>query len=535
MSHTTINEPEGAIPLPRSVQTGIKDGLVALSLANLCLVNAWSNPLAEAAHGYFNRLPLTPVTFRALLTTILSFTLLTWLIMHLRHRLPSRALRLAIHVTFFISLLIPLDFVRARVFYIGDYQVVAFLKHPAAALGSLAVLGVVLWQHERFARLAAVLVAIFSPMALMTLFRIGLLSVGLTSIDQGISAPALAPCRPIRAGQPRVVWLILDELDYRLVFEQRPAGVRLPAFDRFRTESICATNAVSPGDHTGVSMPALISGRRLSAVQPVSASDLAVRLADTGETNLWSRLPSVFEAAQEAGFNTALLGWFEPYDRVLGRWLNWCLWYPYPKYEPTRAPKFGTVIKRELRSMVWPLHLRQSHVELCRASLAAASSLITNANYGLMLLHLPIPHTPGIYDPETARITIWAILRKLSEPAGYLNNLALADRTLGELLTGLETAGQLDNTWIILSADHSWRFSANFDGRRDLRIPFLVRVPNESKPAVFGLRMNTVVTHDLILAILRGELHNQQDTVNWLETHRVTNPTEPGGEAIHER
>jgi hypothetical protein len=47
--------------------------------------------------------------------------------------------------------------------------------------------------------------------------------------------------------------------------------------------------------------------------------------------------------------------------------------------------------------------------------------------------------------------------------------------------------------------------------------------------------MNTVVTHDLILAILRGELHNQQDTVNWLETHRVTNPTEPGGEAIHER
>jgi hypothetical protein len=191
---------------------------------------------------------------------------------------------------------------------IVDYRVVAFLRHPAVAPAALALMGVALWQHERIASGAAALVGIFSPLALMIVFKSALLAVGLTSMDQGISVPTLSPCHPVRASQPRVVWMIFDELDYRLAFEQRPPGVRLPALDRFREESICATNANSPGDNTTLSMPALISGRRLSAAEPASASDLSVTLADTGETNLWTHLPSVFEAAQEAGFNTALLG-----------------------------------------------------------------------------------------------------------------------------------------------------------------------------------------------------------------------------------
>lgn len=535
MSRSTSPGEEGTVPLPLSVKTGIKDGLVALSLANLCLVNAWSNPLATAAHGYFNHLPLTAITFRALLTNLLSLTLVAWLVMRARRRFPNLPLRLVIHVLFFLLLLVPLDYVRAKVLHIADYSVVAFLQHPVGAGGALALLGVVLWQHERVASGAAALVVLFSPLALLILFRAGLLATGLSSTDQGISTPTLAPCHPVRAGQPRVVWLIFDELDYRLAFEQRPPGVRLTAFDRFREESICATNANSPGDNTTLSMPALISGRRLSAAEAASATDLRVTLADTGETNLWSHLPSVFEAAQAAGFNTALLGWFHPYDRVLGRGLNWCTWYPFPRLEPTRAPRYGSVIKRELLTMVWPLHMRLAHAELCRASLDTAHSLVTNANYGLLLLHLPVPHTPGIYDPQSGRITIWGIFHKMSEPAGYLNNLALADRALGELMADLGTAGELDNTWVILSADHSWRFSASYDGRRDFRVPFLVRAPHERVPSRFGPQMNTVVTHDLILAILQGQLHDQQDAVNWLEAHRVTAPTERGEEAKHER
>ena len=45
---------------------------------------------------------------------------------------------------------------------------------------------------------------------------------------------ALAP--PLRGdtSQPRVVWLIFDELDERVAFAARPANLSLPEFDRLR-------------------------------------------------------------------------------------------------------------------------------------------------------------------------------------------------------------------------------------------------------------------------------------------------------------
>jgi hypothetical protein len=90
MNRSSSDEEEGTMPLPPSIKTGIQDGLVALSLANLCLVNAWSNPLAAAAHGYFNQVPLSPTIFRALLTSTFSLALVAWLVMRVRRRFRSR-------------------------------------------------------------------------------------------------------------------------------------------------------------------------------------------------------------------------------------------------------------------------------------------------------------------------------------------------------------------------------------------------------------------------------------------------------------
>jgi hypothetical protein len=114
-----------------------------------------------------------------------------------------------------------------------------------------------------------------------------------------------------------VVWIIFDETDQRLAFEQRPAGLDLPEFDRLRHESLCATNAYAPGDSTAYSMPALTIGQRVSAVSVKRASDLALTLEDSGKVVLWSKAPSVFSAARELSVNTGLVGWYHPYNRVL--------------------------------------------------------------------------------------------------------------------------------------------------------------------------------------------------------------------------
>jgi len=85
--------------------------------------------------------------------------------------------------------------------------------------------------------------------------------------------------------------------------------------------------------------------------------------------------------------------------------------------------------------------------------------------------------------------------------------------------------GQWEKTWIIVSADHSWRNSRAYDGIRDYRVPFLVNPPGTNEPVTFSRSFNTVTTHDLVLTILRGETTNIQSTADWLATHLIQKPT----------
>jgi arylsulfatase A-like enzyme len=128
-----------------------------------------------------------------------------------------------------------------------------------------------------------------------------------------------------------------------------------------------------------------------------------------------------------------------------------------------------------------------------------------------------------VFDPATGRFT----LLDMSKAAGYFNNLALADRTFGKLRAAMEASNQWNRSWIIVSADHSWRASAEYDGRRDFRVPFLVKAPGPNQPVVYSPAINTLLTHDLILAILRSELTNQQQVVPWLDSHPTVRAPPP--------
>jgi hypothetical protein len=353
----------------------------------------------------------------------------------------------------------------------------------------------------------------------MTLGRMALASLN----PQHVSEPALPPMSRVREGQPRVVWMIFDETDQRVAFEQRPPRVGMPEFDRFLRESLSATNAYPPGNNTIESIPGLTTGLRVSEAFPTNSSQLILKLTDSGRTVSWSELPSVFDSARDLGFNTALVGWYHPYPRVLGRSLNYCSWYPIMFIQPVPALTFGGAMRDELECVAWYLHLRHLYVNICRATLADSLSLVTNASYGLIFLHLPPPHRPWVFDPATGRFT----LLDMSKAAGYFNNLALADRTFGKLRAAMEASNQWNRSWIIVSADHSWRASAEYDGRRDFRVPFLVKAPGPNQPVVYSPAINTLLTHDLILAILRSELTNQQQVVPWLDSHPTVRAPPP--------
>lgn len=503
----------------RSMQWA-KDAVLSVSLANLILAGAWFGILYDRDHGYFNSMPVKAPALLALLANLAWLSGGAWLCLQVWHRTRSRAIRFGIHVLFFIALIFPADFLRFTILKIPDYRVMAFVKQPLTATLAAGGCLLILWQHRRVARAAAAIVGIFAPLAVFTLGHTLLLLTGVVHLSQDDSEPALAAPGPVHRELPRVVWIIFDETDYRLAFAQRPVNVSLPNFDQLRRESLFATNAYPPGGATMISMPALISGRQLAAVAVAGPSQLMLQPVDGGPELDWRRLPSVFSRARELGANTALVGWYHPYSRVLADSLNYCVWYPHMQSEPARARTFVAALKQELAATLGTVNQRELYIDLCRRSRQEAERLAGDPDFQMLLLHLPPPHKPAVYLPEKDGFTAFGI----PKVRGYFNNLSLADRMLREIRARIAGAGLQDRTWLIVSSDHWWRESAVSDGRVDHRVPFIVHPPASPQGLEYGGMFNTIVTHDLILAILRGEVHNVREVAQWLDQRRCSQP-----------
>ncbi|HXF11342.1 MAG TPA: sulfatase-like hydrolase/transferase, partial [Desulfuromonadaceae bacterium] len=341
--------------------------------------------------------------------------------------------------------------------------------------------------------------------------------------------PVFPPLKPVSPGQPRVLWIIFDELDYRLAFEQPPPAYQFPELARFERESFSATNVVAPADRTVLSMPSLIAGRRVQMAALTNSYNLILSIYQTGsvvnvENTTFRDLPNAFSDAHARGVNTAVIGWYLPYSRLLSTNLNYCAWHAYPNFEPTRSPSYLESLWNQVESLAGPLHIQHLFIKMYRQNMDKALMLVTNADYGLTLLHFNPPHSPGFYLPAQDRYSLFPE----TGTKAYFNNIVLVDHTLGHLRQAMESAGEWDKTWVIVSADHSWRMSHTFDGKRDFRVPFIIKPPGPSSPMIDSQEFNSVVTKHVITAVFDREITNTESLSGWLTAHAHPRPTSHG-------
>jgi hypothetical protein len=497
----------------------LTDGLVAVSFSNICLAGAWFPILYDTDRGYFNKLRVDSPILLALLTNLAALSLLAWIAMRVVRYSQNRLLCFALHAAFFATFLIPLDFCRLYMFKLSGFSVLHGLTRNSGVVLGLAVLAIVFWQHRRIASILAAVVGILSPLALFNLAKIVLLLLGVLHLAQHASVPSPAPLTHHFSGGQRVLWLLFDEFDQRLGLEQ--SNFILPEFGRFRSESLYATNAFSPADSTRLSIPGLVSGEIVSDVRVRDASDLKLTLAEKRVETNWSNLPSVFKLAHELGVNSAVVGWYHPYDRLFGQYLSYCVWYPLPMFDPATATTFVGSLGRQLACVAGFFNQRRLFIDICENGLSQSLQVVTNTDFGLKFLHLAPPHKPWVYAAAQAKFTVFGS----AKPKGYFPNLRLADKDLGLIRRAMEQSGLWDKTWVILTTDHSWRESPRYDGKRDLRVPFLIKAPGSNSSMVYSNRLNTVLTRDLVLAVFRGQISSQQDLPHWLDTHRITETT----------
>jgi hypothetical protein len=327
-------------------------------------------------------------------------------------------------------------------------------------------------------------------------------------------APLSRPAPSLR----RVVWLVFEELDQRITFEARPTGLELPELDRLRRESLYADAARPPAATTDLTIPALITGRPVVAVAPLNPKDLELTFSDE-KTAPWSGQPNVFSRARTLGYDTALVGWHLPYPRVLGSSLGVAHWRPSVAYEQARGDTLNAALGNQWATLAPPVNLRRLFSRRVAELTNLAIRTAADDRFGLVFLHLPVPQPPGIYDRATEDLTAWNFS---GAGGGYFDNLALADRVVGDLRRRLDRARLGDRTWIVLTSTRSWSASKQYDGQTDPRVPFLVRPPEGGRTLHVEVVFGTLATHDLVLAILRGSVSDTSDAAAWLSRETAT-------------
>jgi arylsulfatase A-like enzyme len=151
----------------------------------------------------------------------------------------------------------------------------------------------------------------------------------------------------------------------------------------------------------------------------------------------------------------------------------------------------------------------------------------TDPTVDVILAHWTIPHPPNVYDRAKDEVSV-------AKDHSYLDNLKLVDRTLGDLRAAMERKGVWDNTVVLVTSDHWWREvwrehktwtpedEAVYGDSSDRRIPFILKMPGSASTqrVAFDAPFNTVLTQDLLLAILRGEVSDANAAAAWLEKNR---------------
>jgi hypothetical protein len=339
---------------------------------------------------------------------------------------------------------------------------------------------------------------------------------------------------------PRIVWIVFDELSQQQVFEQRYPGLELPAFDRLAAQSTVFTHAIPTGDHTHFVLPSLITGIPANEIQASASGRLvALRSPANGRLVAFDQHDTVFQDAIDAGYDTAVDGWYNPYCRIMPAVLDHCFW-TYREFAPANLSSHRSVGRNLFRPFryLWldikhlfgrgpgapsdeARNLRQ-HTMDYRGLLAAGDGYLADPKIDFLFLHLPIPHPYGIYDRAQKNFA--------AKPTSYVDNLALADVYLAHVREILERQNQWDSATVVVMGDHSWRTSkvwvdsmiwtdednaASHGGAFDDRPAYLVKLPGQQTSAKIDAGFSAIHTRALFDAVMQGRLHSPADLEAW--------------------
>ena len=509
--------------------------IIVLSLSNLLFFPAWRRLLYSSQHLYTTKYSFAALDYLSLIGLVVVLAAAMFAFRWAEQRLFSTDLLsryLFVILTAFAVFQVFLILARTQ------FWIVTWVSKNLLLIGFGAmVLGILflVFARRKVIPLAKAIVLIFSPFVLITFGQSVWHAINIEERHHRdydlVSTSDPAPGEKKIDG--KVIWIIFDELDYKVGFEKRSDLISMPEFDRLEKESLVLTNALPPSSDTLVSIPSLITGRRIVSAVQSGRDSLKIRFASDPKNVIEFRdAPNIFSRVRGLGGSSAVVGWYHPYCRLFEETLAVCYWATgdvagdtlnetFIKSAYSHVSAVRSALPRKVRGYLGEFN---NYENRHRKLVDTGKKISVDKNINLSFIHLPFPHKPNRFN------------RRKNDFGGgtsYVDNLALTDIVLGEIRRELEEAGLWDNSTVIVSSDHHWRVSRHgyrmsaedlriSDGIEDHRVPFIVKLANSSEGGRYQKSINTSGTAELILEILTGKVTTSDGLIQWLDSRTTS-------------
>lgn len=320
----------------------------------------------------------------------------------------------------------------------------------------------------RTARLARGTLSVFAPL-LAVFALVAIRGLAAWPVSEIVAMPAMPAHRVPSTG--RLVVILFDDLDRSYVFGPDRGNRPLPSFDALRREARSYKSVQSTGPVTQLAVPSLLTGKQVAKFVEIGREDANVEFGDSSRS-VWSATRTIFDDATDARLKWGVAGWYLPYCRFRAASQSQiCAWQsiiPHRVFDSGEA-HLGASLVACVRSLL-PFGRRIGHVELVDDLRESADRLAADPSIQFAFIHLPMPHSPYLYDPTRHRFRLWG--------GRYEDNVTLSDLQLGAMRARMEQTGVWDSSMVIVTSDHPHRdFSPHSASLRE--IPLLIRIPGE--------------------------------------------------------
>jgi hypothetical protein len=376
----------------------------------------------------------------------------------------------------------------------------------------------------RFGDAVGVFFAIFALCSILQLLFVTLWKPGPFVHKASWSAPQTATAQPPR-NHPKVVWIIFDELSYDQVYEHRAHDLALPNFDALRNQSTVFTDAQPIGYKTVKVLPSLLTGQAIDDYRFKFNNAFTVHYTGQHGFHPLDGSKTVFGDAQQQGWRTAAVGWYNPYCTIYAGAIDDCYFMNLDRIDGDMAQHAGfwrnmwspmLQIVREIKAPVragrdsCTFDVRQrlkTHLDLQQH----AAQVLRTDQADFIFFHFSLPHSPNIWSRMDDSYTHFC-------DSSYLDNLALTDHILGSVMAQLQTSPRWKDTTVIVEGDHSWRIdlwdwlpawtdeddAASRNGF-DPRPAVIIHQAGQTAPQVNNSPWSLLNVHGVVEQVLHGQ------------------------------